>query len=81
MGYGHVLRREVEYVGKRVMVLEVPGKTSRRRQKRKWFHNTRDELSERELSGEEAQDSVRSIGVSYKKHRPHIKVGKDAVEE
>ena len=24
--YGHVLRREDEYVGKRVMVMEVPGK-------------------------------------------------------
>ena len=24
--YGHILRREDEYVGKRVMVMEVPGK-------------------------------------------------------
>ena len=27
--YGHVMRREDEYVGKRVMVMEVPGKRRR----------------------------------------------------
>ena len=27
--YGHVLRREEEYVGKRVMAMEVPGKRRR----------------------------------------------------
>ena len=30
--YGHVLRREEEYVGKRVMVMEVPGKRRRGRE-------------------------------------------------
>ena len=29
--YGHVLRREDEYVGKRVMAMEVPGKRRRGR--------------------------------------------------
>ena len=47
--YGHVLRRE-EYVGKRVMVMEVLGK---RRLKRRWLDNIKNDLSERELSGEE----------------------------
>ena len=27
--YGHVLRREEEYVGKKIMVMVVPGKRSR----------------------------------------------------
>ena len=53
--YGHVLRREEEYVGKRVMVMEVPGK---RRPKRRWLDNIKKDLSERELSGEAAQDRV-----------------------
>ena len=56
--YGHVLRREEEYVGKRVMVVEVPGKRRRGRPKRMWLDNIKNDLSERELSGEEAQDRV-----------------------
>ena len=35
--YGHVLRREDEYVGKRVMAMEVPGKRRRGRPKRRWL--------------------------------------------
>ena len=61
--YGHVLREE-EYVGKMVM----PGKRGRPR--RRWLDSIRNDLSERELSGEAA-----------KKYRPHIKVGKAAEEE
>ena len=45
-------RRIHEYVGKRVM----PGKRKRGRPKRRWLDNTRNDLSERELSGEDAQD-------------------------
>ena len=44
--YGHVLRREDEYVGERVMTMEVPGK--RRRPKRRWLDIIRNDLSERE---------------------------------
>ena len=57
--YGHVLRREEEYVGnyiKRVMVMEVPGERRRGRPKRRWLDNINNDLSERELPGEEAQD-------------------------
>ena len=57
--YGHVLRREDEYVGKRVMGMEVQGKRRRGRPKQRWFYSIRDDLSERELSGEEAQDRPR----------------------
>ena len=37
--HGLVLRREEECVGKRVMVMEVPGKRRRGRPKRKWLDN------------------------------------------
>ena len=55
---GHVLRREEEYAGKRVVVMEVPGKSRRGRPKRRWLDNIKNDLSERALSGEEAKDRV-----------------------
>ena len=54
--YGRVLRREEEYVGKRVMLMEVMGK--RRICRPKWLDTIKNDLSERELSGEEAKDRV-----------------------
>ena len=45
--YGHVSRREDEYVGKRVLGMEVPGKRRRGRPKRRWMDNIRNDLSER----------------------------------
>ena len=56
--YGHVLRREDEYVGKRVMVMKVAGKRRRGIPKRRWLDNIRNDLSGRGLSGEEAQDRI-----------------------
>ena len=53
--YGHVLRREDEYIGTRVMAMEVPGKRRRGR----WLDSIRNDLLERELSMEDAQDRAR----------------------
>ena len=57
--YGHVVRREDEYVGKRVVGMEVPGKRRRGRPKRRGLDSIRNDLSARELSGEDAQDRPR----------------------
>ena len=46
----HALRREEEYVGMRVMVVEVPWKRRRGRPKRRCLDNIKNDLSERELS-------------------------------
>ena len=51
--YQHALRREEEYVGMRVMVMEVPGKRRRGRPKRRWLGIIRNDFSKRELSWEE----------------------------
>ena len=47
--YGHVLRREDEQVGKRVLWMEVPGKRRRGSPKRRWLDNIKNDFSEREL--------------------------------
>ena len=41
------------------MVMEVPGQRRRERPKRRWMDSIRNDLSERELSGEEAPKSVK----------------------
>ena len=66
--YGHELRKEEEYVVKRVMEVPLIG----------WI--TSETTCWREnCQGGSARPS--SMEASHKKHRPHIKVGKDAVEE
>ena len=40
----HAFRREEEYVGKSVMVMEVPGKRRRGRPKRRWLDNIREKI-------------------------------------
>ena len=57
--YEHALRRDDEYVGKRAMAIKVPRKRMDGRPKRRWLDSIRNELSERELSREDAQDRAK----------------------
>ena len=58
------------------MGMEVPGKRRRGRPKRRWLDSIRNDLSERGLSEEDAQDRPRWRRLT--RHiDPHIKVGKD----
>ena len=54
--YGHVMRRDEEYVGKRVMGIEVQGSRNRGRPKKRWADSVKDDLREKGLSGEELYD-------------------------
>ena len=54
--YGHVMRRDEEYVRKRVREMEVPGRRNRGRPKRRWMDSIRDDLREKELTGDEFRD-------------------------
>ena len=59
--------------------MEVPGKRRRGRPKRRWLDSIRNDLSERELPGEEAQDRVKWRCL-IRKSTPH-KSGKGCEEE
>ena len=54
--YGHVMRRDEEYVGKRVMGREVQGSRRRGRPTKRWADCVKDDLREKGLSGEEVYD-------------------------
>ena len=54
--YGHVMRRNGEYIGKRVMEMEVPGRRNRGRPKRRWMDSIKDDLREKKLTGDEFGD-------------------------
>ena len=54
--YGHVMRRDEEYVGKRVMGIEVQGSRRRGRPKKRWVDCVKDDVREKGLSGEAVYD-------------------------
>ena len=45
--YGHVMRREEHYVGRRAMVMKVQGSRKRRRTKRRWMDKVKDDIKEK----------------------------------
>ena len=61
--YGHVLRREDEYVGKRVLGVEMPGKRRRGRPTRRWMDTIGNDLSEKNYQGR-TRKTVLNGGVS-----------------
>ena len=72
-----VLRREDEYVGKRVMAMEVPGKEGEKDQRRGGWIASRTTCRRDNCQGR-TRKTGHNGGVT---HRPHIKVGKEAEEE
>ena len=55
--YGHLMKRE-DYIGRRAMYLKVQGrrKIGRPRRLRRWLDRVRDDIKEKELSGEKEYD-------------------------
>ena len=44
--YGHVMRRDQEYVGRKMMEMELPGKRRRRRPKRRFLDVVKEDMKE-----------------------------------
>ena len=54
--YGHVMRREVHYVGRRAMDMKVQGRRKRGKPKRRWLDRVSDDIKENGLSADEVYD-------------------------
>ena len=57
--YGHVMRREEECVGRRVMALQADGDRRRGRPKWRWMDNITGDMRQNGLTMEDARDRAR----------------------
>ena len=51
--YGHVMRREEHFVGRRAMVMKVQGRSKRGIPKIRWLHKVNDDIKEKGLSADD----------------------------
>ena len=70
--YGHVLRKDDGYIGRRVLRMELPGKRKRGRPKRRFMDVVKEHMAEVEVTEEDAEDrsnwrwKIRWMGKSRK---------------
>ena len=57
--FGHVLRREEDYIGKKVLALEVEGRRRKGRPKFRWRDKLREDLLKKDMRVEDARDRKR----------------------
>ena len=57
--YGHVMRRDQEYLGKKMMEMELPGKTRRGRPKRRFLDVVKEDMEE--VGAKETDDEDRKM--------------------
>ena len=56
MAYGHDMRREQHYAGKRVVVMKAHGRRKRGRHKRRWLNKVKDGIKENGMSADDLYD-------------------------
>ena len=57
--YGHIMRRDEQYVGRRVMEMDVQGRRGRGRPRKRWMDCVTVDLRSKGLTGEEVWDRAR----------------------
>ena len=57
--YGHVRRREVGYIGRRMLEMELPGKRRKGRPKRRYMDAVREDMRVVGVTEEDAEDRTR----------------------
>ena len=80
-GFGHVLRREEDYTGKRAMAWEVQG-TSRKRarpKQQRWMDNIKDDMKE-DYAGKRAM-ALEVQGMRRKRGRPTLQRWMDETKD
>ena len=61
--YGHVMRREVDSLGRSAMEMEVQGKRKRGKPNERWLNRVRNDIKEKGLSEEELYDRAMKVYV------------------
>ena len=54
--YGHVMRRDQEYVGRKMMEMELPGKRRKGRPKRRFVYVVKEDMGEVDAKGTDVED-------------------------
>ena len=54
--YGHVLRKDVGYIGRRMLRMELPGERKRGRPKRRFMDVVKEDMAEVEVTEEDTED-------------------------
>ena len=56
MWLGHVLRKDVGYIGRRMLAMELPGKRKRGRPKRRFMYAVREDMTAGEVTEEDTEE-------------------------